>query len=253
MQIRYAVSLWNYFHYVNVPSLERVLALLRDQGYGVELWGAWREERDLFDLIGRTRLKHALAGMEVSLHTVGANTLELHQKQIDAAAYLGAEVVVIHSDDIYTRDKSDLDVALAREVVSYASRRGVKIALENGELPDLINAIKNVDGLGICFDVGHVYLTGGSMSEFLDALKERIIHLHLQDVLPETESHLPLTEKDHFIPGTGGIPEEDWELLIATLKHIDFQSMAVFEIRPRNPLQAALLGRTFVQELIKGQ
>ena len=34
MQIRYAVSLWNYLHYVNAPSLERVLALLRDQGYG---------------------------------------------------------------------------------------------------------------------------------------------------------------------------------------------------------------------------
>jgi len=253
MQIRYAVSLWNYFHYVNVPSLERVLALLRDQGYGVELWGAWQEERDLFDLVGRTRLKDALAGMEVSLHTAGANTLELHQKQIDAAAYLGAEVVVLHTDNIFTRGKSDLNVALAREVVGYACSKGVKIALENGELSDLVDAIKNVEGLGICLDVGHVYLTGGRMSEHLDVLKDRIIHLHLQDVLPETESHLPLTEKDHFIPGTGGIPEEDWELLIATLKHIDFRGMAVFEIRPRNPWQTALLGRTFVQELINKQ
>ena len=251
MQIRYAVSLWNYSHYVDVPSLERVLALLRDQGYGVELWSPWREERDLFDPVGRARLKHALDGMEVSLHTAGANTLELHHKQIDAAAYLGAEVVVLHTDDIFTRGKSDLNVALAREVVGYASSKGVKIALENGELPDLINAIKNVEGLGICLDVGHVYLAGGPMSEFLDALKERIIHLHLQDVLPETESHLPLTEKDHFVPGTGGVPEEDWELLIATLKHIDFQGMAVFEIRPRNPWQTALLGRAFVQELIE--
>jgi len=251
MQIRYAVSLWNYFHYVNVPSLERVLALLRDQGYGVELWGAWQEERDLFDLVGRTRLKHALDGMEVSLHTAGANTLELHQKQIDTAAYLGAEVVVLHTDDVFTGVESGLNVALAREVVDYASKKGVRIALENGELSDLVEAIENVEGLGICFDVGHVYLTGGQMSEHLDVLKDRIIHLHLQDILPETESHVPLAEKDHFIPGTGGIPEDDWGLLTATLKHIDFQGMAVFEIRPRNPLQTALLGRAFVQELIE--
>lgn len=253
MQIRYAVSLWNYGHYANVPSLERVLALLRDQGYGVELWGAWQEERDLFDLVGRARLKHALAGMEVSLHTAGANTLELHQKQVDAAAYLGAEVVVIHSDDLFTGDTPSLDIALARKVVSYASRNGVRIALENGKLPVLMNAIQNVEGLSICLDVGHVYLVEGHMSEFLDALKGRLIHLHLQDILPEAESHLPLTGRDHFIPGTGGIPREDWELLITTLEHIDFQGMAVFEIQPRNPLQTALLGRTFVQRLIEKQ
>ena len=251
MQIRYAVSLWNYSHYADVPSLERVLALLRDQGYGVELWGPWREERDLFDLVGRTRLKDALAGMEVSLHTAGANTLQLHQKQIDAAAYLGAEVVVLHTDDVFTGVESGLNVALAREVVDHASKKGVRMALENGELSDLVEAIENVEGLGICLDAGHVYLTEGQMSEHLDVLKDRIIHLHLQDVLSETESHLPLAEKDHFIPGTGGIPEEDWGLLIATLKHIDYQGMAVFEIRPRNPLQTALLGRAFVQELIE--
>ena len=253
MQIRYAVSLWNYSHYADVPRLERVLALLRDQGYGVELWSPWREERDLFDLVGRTRLKDALAGMEVSLHTAGANTLQLHQKQIDAAAYLGAEVVVLHTDDVFIGVESGLNVALAREVVDYASKTGVKIALENGELSNLMTAIENVEGLGICLDVGHVYLTGGQMSEHLDVLKDRIIHLHLQDILPEVESHAPLAENDHFIPGTGGIPEEDWELLIATLKHSDFQGMAVFEVRPRNPFQTALLGRTVVQELIEKQ
>ena len=49
VDMKYSVSLWNYFHYADVPSLERVITLLREQDYGVELWGSWREEKDLFD------------------------------------------------------------------------------------------------------------------------------------------------------------------------------------------------------------
>lgn len=189
--------------------------------------------------------------MQVSLHAAGANTLELHRKQIDTAAHLGGEVIVIHPDNIFATGKSDIDVGLAREVVAYAGNSGVSIALENGRLADLVYAIENVEGLGICLDVGHVYFTEDPMAAFLDALKERIIHLHIQDILPEPESNLPLAGKDHYIPGTGGIPKEDWELLVATLREIDFQGTAVFEIQPRNPLQTALPGKTFLQELIE--
>lgn len=251
MLLTYSVSLWNYYHYKNVPSLERILALLRDQGYGIELWGEWQEEKDLFGPIGRKRLKHALDGMQVSLHAVGGNTMELHMKQIDAAAYLGAEVIVIHTNNLFGRDNSGLDFALARDAVAYAGEKGVKLALENGKLSDLVNASENVEGLGICLDVGHVYFTEDPMSRFLNALKERIIHLHIQEILPESESHLPLTGKDHYIPGTGGIPKKDWELLIATLRDINFRGVAVFEIQPRNPFQTAFLGKTFLHELIE--
>jgi len=251
MLIRYAVSLWNYFHYANVSSLERILALLRDQGYGVELWGRWQEERELYDPIGCRRLKHALKGMQVSLHTTAGNTMELHAKQIDAAAYLGAEVIVIHTANISGKNTSDLDFALARDAVAYARDKGVRLALENGKLSDLVGAMENVQELGVCLDVGHVYFTEDPMGRFLNALKERIIHLHIQDILPEPESHLPLTGNDHYIPETGGIPEKDWELLAATLNDIDFEGVAVFEVRPRNPLQTALLGKTFLQELVE--
>ncbi len=140
--------------------------------------------------------------------------------------------------------------------MAYASEKGVKLALENTKpwkLRDIAGAIDNVEGLGICLDVGHVYLREEPMREFLNALKERITHLHLQEIYSELESGLPLTGPDHYIPGTGGIPREDWELLFATLREIDFQGMGVFEIRPRNPLQTALLARDFVQGLIEKQ
>ncbi len=252
MRIKYSVSLWNYSHYAHVPSLEGIITLLREQYYGIELWGSWREEKkDLFDEVGRKRLKHVLQGVTVSLHTAGASTFDLHKKQIDAAVDLGAEVIVVHPSDFISKDNSDLDVQLASKVVAYASEHGVRLALENGQLPFLANAVEKVEGLGICLDVGHVYLTPDPMSKFLDALKERIIHLHIQDVLPEAEAGLPCTGKDHYIPGTGGISDKDWVLLATTLKEINFQGIAVFEIQPRNPLQTAFLGRTFMQKLLE--
>jgi len=257
VRIKYAVSLWNYSHYAHVPSLEHVITFLRERGYGVELWGTWKKEENLFDEVGRRRLKYILQGMEVSLHSAEAETFDLHRMQIDAAADFGAEIVVVHPIHFRSKDNSDLDVRLACKITAYAAEKGVTIALENGlekwDLAFLVNAIKKVEGLGICLDVGHVYFTGDPLSKYLNALKERIIHLHIQDTLASNEPVLPYIGKDHYIPGTGGIPDTDWKLLATTLKEIDFQGMAVFEIRPRDPLQAAFLGRTFMEELLEKQ
>jgi sugar phosphate isomerase/epimerase len=250
MRIQYSISLWNYSHYASLQSLEHELALIRAQGYGVELWSPWRGEADLFDQVGRARLRPILQGMRVSLHTAVVNTFELHRKQIDAAADLGAEVVVLHSDDLLATDRVSLDVPLARDVVSYAADHGVKLALENGQLRFLERAIEEVDGLGICLDVGHVYLTPDPMSSFLDALKHHIIHLHLQDVASDADACLPGSADDHYVPGTGAIPEADWELLAETLREIDFQGTAVLEIRPRTPLQTALLATRFLEPIL---
>jgi len=232
-----------------------VLGFLRDLNFGVELWPIWRDEKDLFDLVGRQRLRQSVQGMRVSLHTAADNTFDMHRKQIDAAADIGAKVIVVHARNFYSQGTSDIDLSLARSVTSYAADNGVKIALENTfeELSVLVDAVENVEGLGICLDVGHVYFTSTPMAEYLDALGDRIIHLHLQDTLGQDESHLPATGPDHFSPGTGSIPAKDWELLMATLKTVDFQGTGVFEVRPRNPLQIALRAQAFVRKVIGTQ
>ena len=251
MKIDYSISLWNYTHYASAPSLERILARVREQGYGVELWGAWRDEPDLYGQAARPRLKTALRGMPVTLHTAIVNTLDLHKKQIDAAADLGAPVLVLHPNDLYALDSRELDVTLANAVVAYAQARGVRLALENGQLGFLVQAIEKIAGLNICLDVGHVYLTPEPMSKFLDALKTKIIHLHLQDLATEPEVRLrfPETGVDHYTLGAGGIPRQDWELVFATLAEIDFSGAAVFEIQPYNPLQTASQSRRFLERL----
>lgn len=252
MHIDYAVSLWNYTHYTDSPSLERICAALRAQGYGIELWGAWRDERDLYDEAGRGRLRAALQGMPVSLHTtMDANTIERQQKQVDAAAAVRANVVVLHPSDLSPSGTRTLDVALARDAVAYARSKNVRLALENGNLPFLSSAIEQVDGLRVCLDVGHIYLANESMQTFLDTLKQYLIHLHIQDLLSPVEAErLPGTMRDHYIPGTGGIPRRDWDLVAQALHDIDFAGTLVFEVQPRKPLQTALLARLFMDEIL---
>ncbi len=247
MNIQYAISLWNFSHYAQVASLEEELAQIRDLGYAVELWSRWPGKQSLYARSERDSLKAALAGMPVSMHTGFAYTLAEQQVQIDAARDLGASVLVVHPDEFFLGgEEGRLDVALCRDVVAYAAERGVRIALENGPLAFLERAISAVDGLKFCLDIGHVYFTDEPLSAFLDALKPYLIHLHLQDILPLAEQELPYPGRDHYVPGTGGIPEKDWEPLAATLQEIDFDGTAVFEIRPRNPYQTAYLGSQFI-------
>lgn len=250
--LHYAISLWNYIHYYRVPDIGRLLENLHRHGYGVELWNAWRDELDLFNKKTRTSIKKALSGMRVSLHTdIGFNSKDFHTQQIEAAADLGASVLVLHSDNLYINGTKELDIPLTQYVVDYGAECGVKVTLENGQLPFLKNALKEISGLSICLDIGHVYLTDEPMQTFLDAFKNNISHLHIQETLSVPERVL-LPEDDiiidHYTPGTGGIPQEDWRLLLNTLDDLNFEGMAVFEIQPRNPLQTAFLGKKFINE-----
>ena len=98
-----------------------------------------------------------------------------------------------------------------------------------------------------------MYLTNNPLEEFLNALKNEIVHLHIQEILSPFETELLKEEGiiiDHYTPGTGGIPGRDWQLLFDTLEEVNYAGLAVFEIQPRNPLQTALLGKRFMEELL---
>ena len=250
MKIQYAISLWNFSHYPGTGTLEQELAAIRELGYGVELWARWKDGPSLYAGSERARLKAALDGMPVSLHSAIVRTFDQQRAQIDAARELGARVLVVHSDEFHAGDTRQLDAALCRDVVAYARERGVCIALENGQLPFLETALAAVEDLRICLDVGHVYLTDDTMRAFLAGLQGRIVHLHLQDILTPVEVGLHGAGSDHYTPGTGGIPLEDWRQLVAHLKETGYDGTAVFEVRPRNPYQTATLGRRFFDGLL---
>ena len=253
MHITYSVSLWNYFHYANQPSLERVIAQIRNAGYGIELWGSCWNEPDLYDEVGRERLKPLVEGMTVSLHTKGGGALdfERHRKQIDTAAAVGAGVIVLHGNDVYTPEPQNWEII--RRAVDYAGERGVKLAYENGGYEPLVEAFENVPGLFCCIDVGHIYLGDhpGTMKQYCDAFCDRLIHLHLQDLRPQAFDDLPLIIRDHYCSGTGAIPREEWEVLGQTLRRIDFNGIAAFEIHPEYPLDLVTRARGLVGGILE--
>ena len=259
MQILYAVSTWNFSHYARTLSFERLAAHIRELGWGIEVWANWEEEQNLFDKIGRERLKTAVGNMPLSLHGDNKTGFEHHKMQVNAASHCGAGIIVVHATHFMPPGtaKEDLhmvDLAVVGDIVEYASSKGVTIALENsskGDLVPFVSIFERVDGLKFCLDTGHVYGTPYSMAEILEPLKHRLAHLHLEDILLPIEEDLPVTNGMHYTPGTGGIPRDDWDLIRDTLRDIGFDGMGVFEIRPRNPFQTFRLAKSYFDNVFQ--
>jgi len=243
MKLNYRISLWNYFHYHGVGSLERVIAGIRDAGYGVEIWPTWFDEPNLFDPLYRRRLKMLIEDMPSSIHGCGPATVEHHQQQIDTAADTESDVIVVHADHMKLNATSS-DFEFAQSILDMADERGIVLALENGPLHILASAVDNLEGLGICLDTGHVYFTPDPLKAFLDRLKRDICHLHIQEKLGDA---------DHYVPGTGDIPLHDWNYLLDCLEAVNFSGAAVLEIRPRDPLLIARDTKAFFDRLLSGR
>ena len=69
----------------------------------------------------------------------------------------------------------------------------------------------------VCFDVNHLFHE--SHKDFIDALGEKIITLHISDYDYEDERH--------WLPGEGEI---NWEELVSLLKKINYQGVFMNEI-----------------------
>jgi len=258
MKMQYGMSLWNYWHYVYVSEQHEAVREIVSHGFGVEAWYDPNMTAELFQA-----LKGAPA---VSVHATGSWVKEwvaetgrtkqdAWRKELDDCAAFGCRTLVIHAPSIIS-ENYELDVELAQFMVDHGRQVGITIALENVlEEQGLsfaweADAIARVDGLMICLDTGHVYWTEHSLADYLGALKHRLVHMHVQDIACEAES--PITDLyglDHLSPGSGGISRDDWRLLMDTIEEIDFDGMAVFEVRPRHPLQLGLLARDYLESL----
>ncbi len=145
-------------------------------------------------------------------------TLIRYQQTLDAAATLGATVVVFHPG--YDRWRYggqsrlwiDQSLKFWPPLLRRAEQQQIRMALENifeeepTSLTDLVTEIDS-DWLGHCFDTGHWNLFGqSSLPEWLSALGARLFHLHLHDNFGDRDAHLPV--------GAGQI---DFPLLFAWL------------------------------------
>jgi len=248
VKIEYATSLWNYSHYSNVGALEEVIPAIREQGYGVEIWSPWVDGTDLIGAAGRARLAPLVAGMLVTWHARGQG-LELLKAQVDALSALGGRAIVTHSGH-YHADEAQVHAA-CRELVAYAADAGISVLIENGQYDMIARFLDAAPGVNFCLDIGHAVREGVPLAKYVHDFGDALKHLHVQDVLPPAEQGLPEAAVDHYICGSGSIAAEEWQGLCDGLRRIDFQGVAVFELRPRRPAQTIALSRRFFDETVE--
>lgn len=285
MELNFSISMWNYIHYFPLKKggtnfafengLDGFAAVVEDvasQGFGVEPWAKWTswkwtspereglisEQIDLYDAAHHQRLGEILGGVRSSWHTGNEDTIEEYQRQIDTVAATGSEVLVVHAGNLFLSGPNP-DYGFAREVLQCAAAKQVTMALENAsegeadEDPSLWNleilkrALDALPDLKVCLDTTHTQkYRRHPLREYIDALKERLCHLHISDAFAPEESFARM----HTTPGRGTIPEGDWQYLLEALDEIDFEGDAVLEIIPSSPSKIAQETRRFLGQLV---
>jgi len=262
-RVRFGVSTWNYLKaFGEEAELDRAVGEIRDRGFGVELWLAWpRREATL----GRKRwadlrkLTAGIGGLTLHSRLVHEHDFDVVREELDLCEYLGGSLVVFHprsfgftagSWDYKSPPPFDTGAAdLLLRALSYAEKKKVGVALENGPLDLLVETIERVgkthptDVFGICLDTSHANMHAHEYADplgsYLDVLGERIIHIHASD------NH-GLAD-DHLVPGTGSV---SWGPLLDFLGSGKYGRSIVFELNSTDPEGAALRGRDFFLERI---
>ena len=172
--------------------------------------------------------------------------VELVKNRLEFAARLGGDAIVMHAyppskdpaqaglfDTLMEQMRKTLD-----EVQPYAADLGVSIAIENlvdaaglyAGTVEITEAVDNFDlietllteyppeFLGLCYDSGHAHL-GRNRMERLDAVKDRLIVLHLHDN--------DGTGDDHRLPFQDTI---DWERLAGLIAGSPYNKPLSFEV-----------------------
>ena len=260
MHIEPRISLWNYIYFdpdINWQpnTLETVIEQIRSHGWGLEMWWQMGSERGLYERKHWDRWKALLDGIPHSMHA----SLELeylngdHEKmreQVDCAAYVGADVLVTHTSHYPPRDETRFNFAAFSELIRYGTDKGILVTVENGPFECLTRCADEIGEFPFCLDTGHCYNEESrrTLCDFAKALGTLIKHMHIQD-----QAGGPGGPADHWAPGTGAIPPEDWACLVETLKKIDYRGAASLEIRPLAPAESFLLGKGFVEEKLLGK
>jgi len=239
LQIDYVAGCTTYYRAPRVRQIEEAMAELRELGLGYEIWDNWCGHTGYLEQHQWDRWAAACDGMLTTFHCWGGegDCWKVLQREFDFCAHVGARHYVLHAGMLGPTTEQGLidDHDLLARAIDYTGERSIRIALENGALDMLLDAMERHSSLGICLDVGHAHLDKEhTFREMVDALKHRLIHLHLQDNRGTADDHQP--------PGLrGGLPAEEWRYLHRALVEAGFSGIGVLEtMAPRADFQIEL-------------
>lgn len=162
------------------------------------------------------------------------HALQRHVECIEAAAALGAEVLVVHPG-VRLPESPDIPALVARssanlrKLADLAEARGVCLAVESlpptylgghvEELVEIVDAVAS-NAVGVCLDTGHCNLSG-DVGGWVRATVGRVISIHLHDNDGTDDQHRP--------PGEGTI---NWPAVALALRDIGYRAPITLETRP---------------------
>ena len=199
--------------------------------YEVDRIEAWLEEYGLalLDL-------HASSGVEKKYYSLREYErlagVELVENRIALAARLHSGVVILHvpGEPVEERQRILFRSQLRKSLDTlqvYAGGKGVKIALENLNKNNFLHIQKlfseyGPDFLGFCYDSGHGNLYDKAFTD-LEAVKDRLISIHLHDNDGLSDQHKPL------FSGT-----VDWKRLASAMARSAYNRCVSMELMTAN-------------------
>ncbi|HMO36169.1 MAG TPA: sugar phosphate isomerase/epimerase family protein, partial [Gemmatales bacterium] len=105
------------------------------------------------------------------------------------------------------------------------------LLLETADQFEKFTKVFNHPGIGLNFDIGHMYCVNDDPATAIKKLKQYIRHVHLEDIAASRVHH-------HLVPGEGAI---DFKSVIQALCEISYQGWITIELYPYidNPDHAA--------------
>ena len=121
------------------------------------------------------------------------------------------------------------------KVAEYAKENGVRIAFENTEGEEYLQAVldicKNLDNVGFCYDSGHERCYNYN-KDMLSLYGDRLIATHLNDNLGMKDVNKKTWHDDlHLLPFDG---DSDWDYIALRLKKATCPQYLTFELISQN-------------------
>jgi len=211
---------------------------------GLEWYSCVENLRDLAEKFSVKISMHAPVGDISSMNEkTRLKAVEKILKAIrDFGEVVGEGIVVVHPEDITpvkpfsSKERRKKCVESLGVLASSVKQLDVKIALENMRwrrdkprrtgmyLDEIAEIIQGLDeeNVGICFDVGHAYVSEGeSLYQTFRTNSRRVIHVHLHD------NHGYHGDDEHLELGEGTV---DLKKFCAVLKEVGYSEAVIFEV-----------------------
>ncbi len=247
MRIRYVVSTMAFWGRQSRLSLEQECELLKSLGFGVELWpntGGLDECR--YEKKRWPRLATATEGMLVSMRSRNDKpSVEQWAEQIECAKLLKANIVADLRSLGVGQSPQVEDWDYLGQVVRMADENDIKLCVETGPLDVLKGIGGKFDSVRYCLDTAYACCDPEhKFTEYVDALADRVAHLHLTGNHGRSGDHRPLG-------CSGGVTRQDWDYLLQTLARYDNDVIGSLEMTPCTPAEMIRRSSCFLFDVLK--